>query len=41
MNAVLATTAAALLVLQPEWDLARCEKHSRSLWTDRDPARLD
>ncbi|PLW66713.1 glycosyl transferase family protein [Pseudohalioglobus lutimaris] len=41
LNAVLATTAAALLVLQPEWELPECEEQSRLLWADRDPGRLN
>ncbi|TDG13957.1 glycosyl transferase family protein [Seongchinamella unica] len=40
-NAVIATTTAALLVLEPGWDLQRCQRCSEQLWHDRDRERLD
>ena len=40
LDAVLATTAAALLLLEPEWDLQRCRDHSLALWQQRNPEHL-
>ncbi|MEP5569870.1 MAG: glycosyl transferase family protein [Halioglobus sp.] len=41
LDAVLATTSAALMVLHPEWNLEQCEQHSATLWEQRDTARLN
>jgi len=41
LHALLATTAAALLVLEPEWNLQDCQNRSQSLWAARNTGRLD
>ena len=38
--AVLATTAVALLLLQPELDLPSAQREADKLWQDRDTSRL-
>ena len=40
LDAVLATTSATLMVLNPEWSLDQCQRHSATLWDQRDPTRL-
>lgn len=40
LKAVLATTAAALLVLQPGTDFAECEQMSRTMWSQRNLEKL-
>ena len=39
-DAVIATTVAALVCLEPDWDLQRCQQYSRDLWHNRDRERL-
>lgn len=39
-NAVIATTAAALLVLEPGCDLQQCQQRAEQLWQERDRGRL-
>lgn len=39
-DAVIATTAAALVCIEPDWDLESCQQHSRDLWQSRDRERL-
>jgi anthranilate phosphoribosyltransferase len=40
LNAILATTAVALLALTPQLDLASAQQRARQLWEDRDQSRL-
>ncbi|RLQ23063.1 glycosyl transferase family protein [Seongchinamella sediminis] len=39
-DSVIATTAAALLVLEPDWDLDHCRQRADQLWHKRDRGRL-
>lgn len=39
-DAVVATTAAALLVLEPDWELEYCRRQAEQLWQDRERGRL-
>ncbi len=41
LDAVLATASAALLVLEPQWNLEQCQQYSQKLWQERDQRRLD
>jgi anthranilate phosphoribosyltransferase len=41
LDALLATTAVALLALEPDWDLPQCQEKSLELWTTRSKERLD
>lgn len=40
LSALLATTAIALQVLEPQWNLARCQKTALCLWQERDTGKL-
>ncbi len=40
LDAMLATTTAALLTLEPGWDLDRCRERALQLWQGRDTGRL-
>ena len=40
LDAVLATTSAALLALEPKWNLEQCQSYSETLWNERDAGRL-
>jgi hypothetical protein len=40
-QAMLATTAAALMLLEPAWDLPRCLQAATAFWESRDREQLD
>lgn len=40
LDAVLATTTAALVLLEPEWSTAQCRLHSETLWEKRNQEQL-
>ncbi len=41
LNAVLATTTAALMVLEPDWGMPACVAAAQDMWASRDRERLD